>query len=276
MKWPYLIVGVLLLGFISIALARWRHRRRLRRLRRSDIPGHWQAILARRVAAYGGLPAPLRSELHGRVNEFLADKQFIGCRGLAIDDEVRLSIAGNACLLLLNRRIDTFADLRSILVYPDAFVVEFVEEDDVLQHEITDLRAGEAWEDGPLILAWDEIEADLTAGDDRNVVIHEFAHRLDQANQAGEGFPIMEDNALAERWSAVMTREYGELTQAVDREELTLLDPYAAESPAEFFAVLSETFFSQPAALQARHGELFALLRDYYRVDPLTWQAGPE
>jgi Mlc titration factor MtfA (ptsG expression regulator) len=266
-----LIASSLVLVFAAMAMARWRHRRRLRRLRQCDLPTHWQAILARRVTGYARLPAPLKTELHGRVNEFLADKQFIGCRGQAIDDEVRLTIAGNACLLLLNRRIETYPDLRSILVYPDTFVVEFVEEHEGIEHEITDLRAGEDWENGPLILAWDEIQADRAAGDDRNVVIHEFAHRLDQANPAGEGFPDLQDAALAERWPTVMTREYEALTKALDAGEITLLDPYAAESPAEFFAVVTETFFTQPASLRTRLPELFDLLRDYYQVDPASW-----
>jgi Mlc titration factor MtfA (ptsG expression regulator) len=251
-------------------VTRARRQARQRRLRSASLPATWAATLDAVVAPYPGLPATLRRELEGRVNEFIADKQIIGCNGLTVDDAMRVTVAANACLLLLNRNVATFPNVQTVLVYPGAFIAELEEHEDWLQHDLAEIRAGESWERGPLILAWDEVLADQGIGAD-NVILHEFAHKLDEQNPDGEGLPPLPDPTAQEEWSRVMKAEFCALQKAAAAGEDHLLDPYGAESPAEFFAVVTETFFMNPGALRTRHPALYAALRSCYRVDPWSW-----
>ena len=245
-------------------------RRRRARLRSLPFPAEWRAILQRRVPHYRRLPEPLRRQLESQVQVFLGEKSFVGCAGQAIDDEVRLTIAAQACLLVLNRRDYCFPNLREILVYPAAFVVDKVrsEPSGVLLEQRHAL-AGESWSRGQVILSWEDVlHGAADDQDGRNVVIHEFAHQLDQEKGYANGAPWLGSRHRYARWSQVMAVEYARLQYMATIGQPSLLDAYGARDPAEFFAVASEVFFEQPRSMAALHPELYEELRHAYRVDP--------
>lgn len=243
------------------------------RIRRQPFPPEWREILRRRVPFVRHLPADLQLQLKKHMQVFLAEKPFIGCAGLAITDEMRVTIAAQACLLLLNRpRPGYYPQLRQVLVYPGAFAVDRVHADGsgVLQEQRLAL-SGESWSQGQVILSWqDTLDGAAVPTDGHNVVIHEFAHQLDQENGAANGAPWLPRRAR-ERWAQVMAAEFARLQSAVDAGAPTLLNPYGATNPAEFFAVASEVFFEQPQALAEQHPALYEELSRCYRLNPLSW-----
>ena len=243
------------------------------RVRCRPFPPEWRQILRRRVPYFRTLPADLQLQLKKRIQVFLADKPFIGCAGLEITDEIRVTVAAQACLLVLNRRGDCFSNLRQILVYPGPFVVDKLHADGsgVLQDQRLAL-AGESWTLGQVVLSWEDTLAGAASPDDgRNVVIHEFAHQLDQENGRANGAPVMSGRARRARWSRVLGEEFEVLGQSVREGRPMLFSSYGASDPAEFFAVVSEVFFEQPGPLAAAHGDLYRVLSEFYRVDPLSW-----
>ena len=202
----------------------------------------------------------------------LAEKPFIGCQGLAVTDEMRVLIAAQAALLLLNRRAGYFRNLRQVLVYPGAFVVDRAVNDGGVVHDQRRALAGESWQQGQLILSWDDVlRGAATPDDGRNVVIHEFAHQLDQETGTANGAPPMGSPARRARWAAVMAAEFDQLRQRVQAGRHGVIDPYAATDPAEFFAVVSELFFEQPRELAVAHPRLFREFARYYGTNPLHW-----
>jgi hypothetical protein len=246
---------------------------RRRQIRRRPFPTEWRRILRERVPYFRNMPADLQLRLKKHVQVFLAEKPIIGCGGLVVDDEIRVTVAAQACLLLLSRRSDYFGELRQILVYPGAFVVDRVkaEPSGVLQDQ-RQVLAGESWSQGQVILSWpDAVEGAAVPHDGRNVVIHEFAHQLDQEKGQANGAPWQAGRRKREHWAQVFAREYSALRLRAARGQASLLSDYGATDPAEFFAVASEVFFEQPQQLADEHAELYAQLSDYYRVNPLSW-----
>ncbi len=269
-----LIVLALALAFLGWLVAEPLYiARRRRRLGRQPFPAAWRAILRRRVPHFRALPADLQLQLKGRIQVFLAEKAFVGCDGFVVTDEVRVTIAAQACLLLLNRRTGYFPNLRQILVYPGAFVVARPRVDAAgVQHGESRVLSGESWSQGQVILSWDDVLAGAAvAGDGHNVVIHEFAHQLDQENGAANGAPRLARREHYPSWSTVFGDEYAKLRAEAAAGSDTLLDHYGASDPAEFFAVVSEVFFEQPRRLAAEHCALYRELARFYRVDPLCW-----
>ena len=259
-------------------LVAWRRAR----LRRRPFPAAWRAILRRNVPLVARLPADLQLQLKRHVQVLLAEKRFVGCAGLEVTDEMRVTIAAQACLLLLNRRTDYFARLREVLVYPGQYLVDHVQADaGGVQHARREARAGESWPQGQVVLSWDDVLAGAAAPDDgRNLVIHEFAHQLDQETGPANGAPWLGGRAQRARWARVLGAAYASLRAQVQAKTATpgaapvaapLIDPYGATSPAEFFAVVSEVFFERPAALAAAQPALYREFSRYYRVDPLSW-----
>ncbi len=274
---PLLFVAVALLGALAwlwgppLALAF-----RRARIRRQPFPRAWREVLQRRWPGWQQLPADLQLQLKKHTQVLLAEKPFIGCQGLVVSDEMRVLIAAQASLLLLNRGAGYFRNLRQVLVYPGAFVVDrAVNEGGVMRDERRAL-AGESWQQGQVIVSWGDVLAGAAIADDgRNVVIHEFAHQLDQEAGGANGAPWLGTTARRQRWAAVMAREFEQLGQRLRGAGSgvgSLIDPYAATDPAEFFAVVSEVFFEQPGALASAHPELFREFAQYYATNPLHWR----
>jgi MtfA peptidase len=260
-----LAIAALVLGWIVGAPLVQRRRRA--RLLASPAPGPERAALAR-TRAWRRLPPALRPRLAERVRVFLTERDFVGCGGLAVTDAMRTEIASQACLLILNRSEHVFDELRAVLVYPDEFVVR----DEVEEHGVVTEReralAGQSWDTGRILLSWRDVQH---AGDGYNVVIHEFAHYLDQEEGAANGAPLLDGPRDYARWADVLQRAFDELEARSGAGEHTLLDPYGIEDEAEFFAVASEAFFELPRELRAEHPALYAELAGFYRLDPALW-----
>jgi MtfA peptidase len=249
-------------------------RARRRSLARESLPDSWRAWLTAYVPPYQRMPAALRERLHELVRIFVHEKGFVGCNGLEVTEQMRVAIAGNAGLLLVNRSgvpaAHFYDDLRSILVYPTPFVVrETHHDDDGIVSESEDVLSGQAWDASRIILSWEDIETERDAG--YNVVLHEFAHYLDLEDETMDGAPGLGSASAYAEWSRVFQEEFDRLEDDVDAGRETLLDPYAASEPAEFFAVATETFFEQAAELRLRHPGLYEQLQRYYRLDPASW-----
>jgi len=248
--------------------------RRRRRLRSRPFPKKWLTLIQRHVVFFHRLSASDRAELLGHVQVFLSEKRFEGCGGFAITDEVRVTVAAQACLLLLHRRTDYFPDLLTILVYPLSYMVE--EKRQLGEHvweEGTVGRLGETGRRmGSLVLSWGAVKHGAAdPADGKNVVLHEFAHQLDFENHAADGVPGLATREQQLSWSEVMRSEFASLRTADESGILTLLNTYGATDPAEFFAVSVEAFFEQPRALHARHPKLYAELRNYFNQDPVEY-----
>ena len=219
-------------------------------------------MLVRRLAHYPALDESQRQRFESRVQQFLRDKRFYGCSGLTVSAEMRVLIAGMACLLVLRPEARVFPQLRSVLLYPTAFWVRHHEPDEIgLVYDEEVLQVGESQEWGRVVLSWEDVEAALN-GDPVNVVAHEFAHQLDES----EGAPALPDYG---RWSAVMKQAYDDL-RANGSE---VLDDYGAEGPAEFFAVATESYFQRGAELRTQHPALYELLKNYYQLDTAQYAA---
>ena len=250
--------------------------RRRQRLQARHFPKCWLETLERHVPFFRRLSANDQAELLGHIQVFLAEKRFEGCDGLEITDEVRVTIAAQACLLLLHRKTDYFPRLLTILVYPSIYVAE--ERRHVHGHvwqEGKIARLGETgrWLDA-LVLAWDAAKSGAAdPSDGKNVVLHEFAHQLDYENYAEDGAPALETRDQQLSWQEVMRIEFASLRAAEETGIPTLLDTYGATNPAEFFAVSTEAFFERPCALRTRHPKLYAELQRYFRQDPVEYSA---
>jgi Mlc titration factor MtfA (ptsG expression regulator) len=259
---------------LPLYLPRWRLRRALAR----PLPPAALAILQRNIPVYERMAPELQQQLQDLIKQFLHQKKFVGCEGLEVDDEMRYTIAGQACLLLLNRPSKVYRALHTILLYPSAFLVprQLVAEGGVVTaHKQTLL--GESWEDGRVVLSWADVKRgyrDWTDG--HNVVLHEFAHQLDSESGNTNGAPYLGSQDSYRSWSAVLSRDFNNLRHdAYYGRQDSVMDHYGATSPAEFFAVATETFFEKPWQMAERHAALFAELGKYYRVDPRAWLAAP-
>jgi Mlc titration factor MtfA (ptsG expression regulator) len=219
------------------------------------------------------LPVNLQLQLKRHIQVFIAEKSFIGCDGLKITDEMRVTIAAQACLLILARARDYYPKLREVLVYPGSFVVEREHVDGIgVAHHARQVLAGESWERGQVVLSWqDTLEGAATPDDGQNVVIHEFAHQLDQETGVANGAPVLPRRDQYARWSQVLGAEYSRLQDCALQQEETLFSNYGASDPAEFFAVISEVFFEQPRRMADEHPALYRELAAFYGLDPLTW-----
>ncbi len=267
--WAFAIAGMVAFGLAAPTLARlWRRQRIARR----PFPAAWREILRRHVPLARELPAAQHLKLKKHIQVLLAEVPFIGCAGLTVDDEMRVTIAAQAAFLLLGRG-GSFGNLREVLVYPGHFVVPRSEAGaGGVVHEGRDVLAGQSWQRGQVIVAWDAVrDGAADAHDGANVVMHEFAHQLDQDSGTANGAPYVGRGPLQKAWARVMNQEFEALRERLANALPGLIDPYAAASPAEFFAVATEHFFEQPAALAAERPALYEQLRRCYRLDPAAW-----
>jgi Mlc titration factor MtfA (ptsG expression regulator) len=260
----------MILGFLK--------ERRRQKLRNRPIPSEWRAILKRNVPVFARLPPDDQTELLGHVHVFLAEKHFEGCGGLEMTEEIRVTIAAQACLLLLHRKTDYFSRLITILVYPSgyqAYENRYVE-GQVWEEGWRDLLGHTAGRLRSLVIAWDQVKRGAAnPGDGNNLVLHEFAHQLDFEDYATDGAPALATRAEYREWSRVMSEEFKALQAADEAGTPTLLDTYGATDPAEFFAVSTEAFFERPRALRARHPKLYAEFARFFRQDPASYSAEP-
>jgi len=272
-------MALMILIALAIIVLAWfltkpaRRRRRHERTGDQPFPAPWRKIVRRRMPYYRRLPFNLQRQLHQRIHVFIAEKNFIGCDGVEVTDEMRVLIAAQACLLLLNRQTACYPTLSDILIYPAPFVVERNEVDAAnVVHRVKRPLSGESWANSQVVLSWtDVLEGAADSGNAHNVVIHEFAHQLDQESGYGNGAPNFADPSQAGRWSEVLNDEFNRLRAQIARDGTTLMDPYGAQDPAEFFAVATETFFGHPVRLRTEHPLLYEELARFYCVSPLMW-----
>ena len=246
-------------------------RRRRRILRGQPIPPEWTSILASNLPVFRRLPPDDQAELLGHMQVFLAEKPFEGCGGLELTDEIRLTIAAQACLLLLHRETDYYPQLSTILVYPSTYLADDERHvEGPIWEEGGEYRLGHTGQRlGVIVLAWDAAKRGaLDPSDGQNVVLHEFAHQLDFEDYSTDGAPALATRAEYLAWARVMSSEFKALRAAELAGMPTVLDTYGATNPAEFFAVATEAFFERPRALRARHPELYAELGKFFRQDP--------
>ncbi|MBT3067624.1 M90 family metallopeptidase [Rhodoferax sp. U11-2br] len=273
----FYLLCALALGFVLVLLGQpWLRAYRQRRVLAHPFPAHWRKVLRRRVPFLRRLPVDLQLQLKKRIQVFIAEKAFIGCDGLQVTEEMRVVIAAQACLLVLNRSMAHLAHVRQILVYPGAFVVQRTVTDGIgMQQDQRQALSGESWEQGQVVLSWqDTLEGAAVVDDGRNVVLHEFAHQLDQENGAAQGAPppaAGDTQHSPQRWKQVFSQAYAQLQSQVQRGEQGLFNHYGAQSPAEFFAVATETFFEQATETAEQYPALYDELKGYYKVDPASW-----
>ena len=260
----------------------WKKQQR-EKLRARAFPAHWNRILKECFPLYSRLPAEDQKELQGHIQVFLAEKKFEGCGGLEVTEPMKVCIAAQACVLLLHRQTDYYPALRSVLVYPSTYFAKTTRHVGAgVMQERYDSRAGEAWDAGAVVLAWDAVQNGAANPEDgHNVVFHEFAHQLDFEDGRTDGAPLLgsEDPWYKRKhrykaWSRVLKNEYDKLQENVAAGQPSALDEYGATNPAEFFAVATESFFERPLEMREKHPELYEELKKFYLQDPAEWRAG--
>jgi Mlc titration factor MtfA (ptsG expression regulator) len=253
--------------FGIMALAAWRISRKdaaRKALMEQPLPREWLGVLED-IRLYRQLPEELKEKLHGFIQVFLAEKRFEGCGGQKITDEVRVTVATLACMMILGHNRGIYPRLETILVYPGAYVGRDKRRLENGMEVEGDVRAGESWTRGPVVLAWADAIAQAHGEDiGHNVIVHEFAHQLDQEDGFADGQPGDADGDLQE----VLAEEFAEAQESFEEEPL---DEYGQESMAEAFAVASEAFFEVPEELERKHTRLYEKLKGYYGLDPVQW-----
>ena len=246
-------------------------RRKREKIRSQPFPPEWLAIIERNIPLFSRLPPADRNELLGHVQVFIDEKYFEGCGGLELTDEIRVTIAAQACVLLLHRDTDYYPRVTSILVYPSTYVAQETRSvGGGVWEEGDEVRLGHTHESmGVIVLAWDAaLHGSRIWDDGPNVVLHEFAHQLDFENARTDGTPLLESPQQYISWARVLGAEYDELRHIDATGGSSFLDTYGATNPAEFFAVVTEMFFEKPIELRLRHPELYEELRQFYKQDP--------
>ncbi len=244
----------------------FRGRRRQRTLREACLD---EVLWQRELQSYGftrALNADERARLRDWVILFLSEKPIHGVGGLSIDSNARLAIAIQACMLILNLGLDWYKTWSEVILYPGAFVARHEEVDDAgVVHVVEETMSGQSWEHGTVVLSWQDVQQ---AGGGYNVVMHEFAHQIDMLNGDANGFPPLHRGMKRAQWGAAFSKAYEHFCKRVDDWEVTVIDDYAAQSPGEFFAVMSEAFFEIPLALKGEYPDVYAQLACFYRQDP--------
>ena len=247
--------------------------RRLKQLDMMPFPYEWERILEKNVSLYRYLPDTLKEQLHNDIKIFITEKHFEGLEGLEITDEIKVTIAAEASMLLLNRKNSDYPKLSSILVYPSTYVTkQSTAVGGGVYIEGQSARLGESWQHGSVVLAWDNVrQGAVNSQDGHNVVLHEFAHQLDQEDGIADGAPILEKRSSYATWARIMSKEYEHLRSNIEHHKKSVMDKYGGTNPAEFFAVATETFFEKPKQLKKKAPDLYAELMSFYNVDPIEW-----
>ncbi len=247
-------------------LKNWRRKR----IARGVFPLKWLAIVVNNIPYYRRLPPADQKELQRHIMIFLNEKQFEGCGGLEITEEIKVTIAAWASVLLLHRKTDYYPGLVSILVYPNAYVVprrEYVGGGAIMESE--EVLAGQSQKRGPVVLSWDDVIKSSSEGfRGHNVVLHEFAHQIDQLFGEGDSSAVLQNRKSFLEWAKVLERDFRKLQQRAFEGRQTLLDAYGATDEAEFFAVATEFFFERPAEFKKNYSDLYEQLKNFYHQDP--------
>jgi len=266
-----LIIATIIIGYFLFQPTLLKNRRLT--IKAHDFPKEWERILSAHWPLYCRLPDLLKQNLHDRIKLFLSEKQFIACNDFKLDEKHKLLISAQACLLIINKPFEYFDKLKTILVYPSAFIVRH---NNLLANgtvsEDTNINSGEAWETGKIILSWDDAYSGMIKLEDgHNVVIHEFAHLLDHTNGTANGAPLLQHAKSYDQWSQIFSSAYENLQRSINIGQSNLFNPYGATNPGEFFAVASELFFEKSKSLQQHEPELHQQLTKFYAIDPTLW-----
>jgi Mlc titration factor MtfA (ptsG expression regulator) len=271
MEFLILILVFLVIAIFFLAKSVIRENKR-KKIMKNPFPREWENYLKESYTLYSKLPDELQQDMKNKIKVFLNEKTFFGCEGLEVTDQMRILIAAQACLLILNRRTTFYPKLRSIFVYPTSYLAKRVSVNSGIVTEKTQVTLGESWGSGELVLTWDtSVHGAKNMYDSRNVVYHEFAHQLDQENGVADGAPVLENRSSYASWARVLSREFENLKKEKKRWRKTVMNKYGATNPAEFFAVASESFFEKPRQLKKKHPELYQELKNYYHTDPIDW-----
>lgn len=279
----WIVTGGLLLilgGYgLSLIFQKYWQRRNRRRLWKSPFSAAWDSTIRLRCRVYSKLSPAEQERLRKCVQVFLDEKSFEACGGLdSVTDEMKLVIAAQACLLLIGlKHHDYFGKLRSILVYPGAFRSGrkrlFALSDEEVRGERDAVLLGESWKSGSVVIGWESaLQGAANDDDGENVVLHEFAHQLDQADGIADGAPILNSPSDYQDWARVLGHDFHKLVEESEAGKRELIDSYGATNPAEFFAVATETFFERPRLMHRKHRELYEELKQYYGLDPVKWE----
>ena len=266
-----MFIAIAIIAYL-IAKPYWREHQR-DKLRSLPFKKKWRTILQQRMPYFRQMPTDLQLQLKQHIQVFIAEKNFIGCNGIKITDEIKVTIAAQACLLLLNRKTNYYPKLTTILIYPRAFLKEQKQRNaDGIQYTNKIALSGESWDFGKIVLSWqDSLHGAQLPNDGHNVVIHEFAHQLDQENGTANGAPILGKGQSYQCWSEVFSQQFDILRKQAIAGIPSIFDYYGATEPAEFFAVVSEVFFEKSKLFSVEHPALYKQLTTYYKVDPNHW-----
>jgi len=249
----------------------WSKQKTRKKLLLTALSVQQRAIITQHVPLVQKLPSELRRKFEGKVNAFLHQIEFIGCNGLEVNEEMRLSIAAQACLLVVNSDI-WYKHLSTILIYPGAFKSRQIEHSGYVVTERETIRSGESWSRGPVVLSWAHTEKGATNDKDgHNVVLHEFAHQIDYLSGQHDGAPILNSVQSVANWKRVFSKAYRSHVRSIEMGHKTVLDAYGAKGPEEFFAVAVEVFFEKPEALKRVDPAVYEQLVALFRLEPSTW-----
>lgn len=241
-------------------------------IQKVETPKSWPIILQKNLSIYQNLNQETKEQLHQLIKVFIREKNFHGCGGLQLNEEIIVTIAAQACLLILNLKHDYYPHLKNIFIYPHAFRSIQKEHVGFIQNQKNVIRSGESWVYGPIVLSWSHaLHGAKNSQDAQNVVYHEFAHQLDQQDGTSNGTPELPNAEDLKVWAHIMENGFQNLIKEVANNKKTLIDEYGATHPAEFFAVTTEIFFEKPNQLKKEHPDLYEIFKKYYKVDPALW-----
>jgi len=266
-----ILSALLLAGVGIIIVLNIRSRKKRQTLISSPFPETWDIILQQRWPEYAEMPAEVKNRLQGYTQLFVNEKNFEGCGGLEMTEEIQVTVAAQACVLLAGREMkNVYPKLKSVLVYPHTFVAGgkgiFGG-----RHDEPSARLGESWQTGTVILSWHSVKGGArNIQDGHNVTLHEFAHQLDQEDGVADGAPNLHGTA-ARTWAGCFQDEFNDFLNQLEKGKRTVIDEYGATNGAEFFATATEAFFEKPQQLSKKRPELYEELKSYYHLDPAKW-----
>lgn len=269
-----IFLSLCLLGAGILVARYWAGLRLRKKLLGSELSARQRAIVRTSVPLIRKLPDSLRRSLEGKIALFLHQIEFIGCDGVDVTEEMRLSIAAQACLLVVNTEA-WYSNLRTVLIYPGAFKSRRTEHNGVVVMERETVRTGESWARGPVVLSWaDARQGAMDDTDGHNVVFHEFAHQLDDLSGQTDGVPVLDKTQDFAEWERVFVDAFQTHRRKIEDGHGSVFDAYGATSPQEFFAVAVETFFERPAELQDEDAGVYQQLARLFHLDPASWHGG--